>query len=97
MKWSRLYSVYIMASKSKRIYIGVTNDLERRVYEHKNKENDGFTAKYNMNRLVYFEDTDDISDAIQREKTLKKWLRKWKIELIETDNPNWEDLAEDWY
>jgi putative endonuclease len=86
-----------MASKSKRIYIGVTNDLERRVYEHKNKENDGFTAKYNMNRLVYFEDTDDISDAIQREKTLKKWLRKWKIELIETDNPNWEDLAEDWY
>jgi len=96
MKWERLYSVYIMASKSKRLYIGVTNDIERRVFEHKNKENNCFTSKYNMNRLVYYEDTDDISYAIQREKNLKKWLRKWKIELIETDNPNWEDLAEDW-
>jgi putative endonuclease len=96
MKWERIYSVYIMASKSKVLYIGVTNDIESRVFEHKNKVNNGFTARYNINRLVYYEDTDDISYAIQREKTLKKWLRAWKIALIEEDNPKWEDLAEDW-
>jgi putative endonuclease len=96
MKKAREYYVYIMACKTKRLYVGVTNDIERRVFEHKNKLVDGFTAKYNMIQLVYYEETDDICEAIQREKTLKKWLRKWKIELIEKDNPNWEDLAADW-
>ncbi len=78
------------------MYIGVTNDLERRVYEHKNHLVKGFTEKYNVNILVYFEQTNDIQEAIMREKKLKKWNRRWKIELIEKLNFEWKDLSEDW-
>lgn len=74
------------------LYIGVTNDLVRRVYEHKNDLADSFTKKYKVHRLVYYETTHDIIIAIQREKQMKKWYRKWKIDLIEKINPEWEDL-----
>jgi putative endonuclease len=91
------YSVYILASKSRRLYVGVTNDLERRIYEHKQKLADGFTAKYRIDRLVHFEDTADVITAIEREKQIKGWLRDKKIALIEASNPIWEDLSEAWY
>lgn len=85
--------VYIMASKPKgTLYIGVTNDLLRRVYEHKSNITMGFTSKYSVKKLVYYESLDDPYEAIKREKKLKKWRRKWKIELIEMENPNWLDL-----
>ncbi len=90
------YCVYIMASKSRTLYTGVTNNLERRVYEHKHKLMPGFTAKYNITRLVHYEVTNDIRDAIAREKQIKGWLRAKKIALIEAENPNWRDLSEDW-
>jgi len=76
------------------LYIGVTNDLVRRVYEHKEGLVEGFTKKYKVDRLVYFEETNDVESAITREKRLKKWNRQWKIELIEKENPEWEDLYE---
>jgi putative endonuclease len=79
------------------LYTGVTNDLERRIYEHKNKLMDGFTKRYNVTRLVYFETTDDITAAIVREKQIKGLLRSKKIELIKTMNPTLEDLSEDWF
>lgn len=75
------------------LYIGVTNDLQRRVFEHKHDLIDGFTKKYQVHQLVYFEQTNDIYSAIVREKQLKKWYRKWKIELIEKMNPEWKDLS----
>ena len=74
------------------LYIGVTNDLIRRVHEHKTKVADGFTKKYDVDRLVYFEFFDHVEHAIHREKRLKKWPRAWKVALIEKDNPNWDDL-----
>jgi putative endonuclease len=87
------YYVYILASQiGGTLYIGVTNDLIRRVYEHKTKAAEGFTRKYGVDRLVYFEYFDHIEHAIHREKRLKKWPRAWKIALIEKDNPNWDDL-----
>jgi len=87
------YFVYILSNKKRgTIYIGVTNNLERRLYEHKNGLIDGFTKKYNIKTLVYFETTSDIHSAIEREKKLKKWNRAWKIALIEKANPEWEDL-----
>ncbi len=90
----KIYYIYILASKRNwTLYIWITNDLERRIYEHKNKLIDWFTKKYNVNRLVYFEETNDIKIALQREKNLKKWNRKWKIELIEKFNPAWQDLS----
>ncbi len=76
---------------------GVTNDLERRVYQHKCKSIEGFTKRYNLTRLVYFESTDDVTIAIAREKQIKGMLRNKKIELIKTLNPEWKDLSEDWY
>ncbi|MCL4548061.1 MAG: GIY-YIG nuclease family protein [Bacteroidetes bacterium] len=91
------YYVYIMTNKSKTLYVGVTNDLKRRVYEHKEKLLDGFTKKYNITKLVYFEETSDINSAIKREKQLKNWHRDWKINLIESVNKDWADLAKDWY
>ena len=91
------YYVYIMSSATRVIYIGMTNNLERRVYEHKNKVNPGFTANYNANRLVYFELTSDVTVAIEREKQLKSWNRAKKIALIMKDNPSWSDLSRDWY
>lgn len=91
------YYIYIMASKSRTIYIGVTGNLERRVYEHKHKLVPGFTSKYNITRLVYYEQTNDIHMAIQREKELKGWIRAKKITLIESTNLTWKDLSEEWY
>ena len=85
--------IYIMASKKNgTLYIGVTVDLKKRGYQHKNKLVQGFTNKYNVNKLVYYEIFGNIKDAIKREKILKKWNRQWKIELIEKQNPEWEDL-----
>jgi putative endonuclease len=87
------YYVYILASKRDgTLYIGVTNDLIKRVYEHKNNVYKGFTKKYTIHILVHYESFSDIEAAIQREKQLKKWNRKWKLELIEEDNPEWRDL-----
>ena len=87
------YYVYILANKKNgTLYIGVTNDLIRRVYEHKSGIVQGFTNKYGVCRLVYFEETRDIISAIAREKQLKKWQRQWKIALIELQNPYWKDL-----
>lgn len=90
------YYVYIMASPSRTIYVGVTNDLERRVYEHAQKLLPGFTSRYNVSRLVYFEETSDIYAAISREKQLKGWSRARKIALIESSNLHWRDLSTDW-
>jgi len=90
----RSFYVYIMASRSRVIYVGVTNDLVRRVQEHKNGVNPGFTKKYRVKRLVYFEEFTDIRVAIAREKELKGWIRVRKTALIERRNPTWEDLAE---
>lgn len=91
------FYVYILASKKNgTLYTGVTNNLLRRMYEHKNKLCKGFTGKYDVNKLVYYEYTQYVNNAIQREKQLKGWLRKKKIELIESVNPYWEDLSKDW-
>ena len=90
---SNRYYVYILASKRNgTLYIGVTSDLVNRVYEHKNNITEGFTKKYNIHKLVYYENTNDVESAIRREKQLKKWNRKWKINLIENSNPEWIDL-----
>ena len=87
------YYVYILSNKSNSVlYVGVTNDLARRVYEHKNGFVDGFTKKYNVHKLVYYETTTDIDVAIEREKELKGWVRSRKMALIETMNPKWEEL-----
>jgi putative endonuclease len=90
---TRCYYVYILASKiGGTLYIGVTNDLIRRVAEHELKLIESFTKDYDVVKLVYFEQFDDPENAIRREKRLKKWKREWKIALIERDNPNWSDL-----
>ena len=90
----RQFFVYILASrKHGTLYIGITNDLVRRVHEHKLKAVRGFSARYGVDKLVYFETFDDPESAITREKQLKKWHREWKIRLIERDNPEWVDLS----
>ena len=90
------YFVYLMTSKNNRvIYTGVTNDLKRRVYEHKEKLIDGFTKKYNVNKLVYFESTNDINSAIHREKQIKSGSRQKKIDLINSINKEWKDLYDE--
>jgi len=87
------FYVYILANeKNGTLYVGVTSDLIKRIYEHKNNIVKGFTARYKVYNLVYYEECGDIYEAIQREKQIKKWYRKWKIELIEKFNPEWEDL-----
>jgi putative endonuclease len=91
------YYVYIMASRSRVLYTGITNDLIKRVFEHKNRLIGRFTKKYNVINLVYYEVADDVQAAIQREKQVKGWLRKKKIALIEAMNPEWKDLSEGWY
>lgn len=91
------YYVYIMASKSRVIYTGITNSLERRVQEHKDKLVEGFTSRYNVNRLVYFEETNDVNAALNREKQIKGWLRVKKTDLIESVNPTWKDLSLEWH
>ncbi len=90
----RQYYVYIMANIARTLDIGVTNDLVRRVFEHRHTFMPGFTSRYNLTQLVYYEVFDDVRDAIAREKQLKGWLRTKKVALIETMNPGWEDLAE---
>jgi putative endonuclease len=88
--------VYILASKKNRtLYIGVTNNLIKRIYEHKNDLVEGFTKKYQVHMLVYYEIADEIVSAFEREKQLKKWKRQWKVSLIEKNNPQWEDLYND--
>lgn len=90
------YYVYIMASKKNgTLYIGVTNNLTRRVYEHKNDLIEGFTKKYGVHKLVYYEQINDIDSEIEREKKLKKWNRRWKIGLIQKFNPNWHDIYDE--
>ena len=93
----RRYYVYIMASKSRVLYVGVTNDIWRRVWEHRNDATSGFTSKYRIHRLVYFEEFKYIENAIAREKRIKGWLREKKIALIRSANPTWEDLSESWF
>ena len=91
------YYVYIMTNRSGTLYIGVTNNIKQRVLQHKNKLIEGFTKKYNIDRLIYVETFRDVNSAIAREKTIKGWLRKKKIELIKVANPDWKDLSENWY
>lgn len=92
------YYVYILASKKDGVlYIGVTNNIQKRTFEHQSKEKGGFTEKYNVSRLVYVEEYTDIHDAIAREKHIKKWNREWKVSLIIKDNPEWNDLSELFY
>jgi putative endonuclease len=93
---SKQYYVYIMTNRSGTLYIGVTNDLVRRVHEHKAKCIDGFTKKYNLTQLVYYEAGDDVREAIAREKQLKGWRRSKKVALINSCNPKWNDLSDAW-
>ncbi|AUC81522.1 GIY-YIG nuclease family protein [Lacinutrix sp. Bg11-31] len=96
-KTQHQYYLYILSNKfNGTLYIGVTNNLERRLFEHKNKLVEGFSKRYDLKKLIYFETFQYVNDAIKREKNMKKWKRDWKIKLIQEDNPNWSDLAEDW-
>jgi putative endonuclease len=98
MSGERRFFVYILASRPwGTLYIGVTNDLMRRVFEHKEGLIDGFTKTYGVKTLVYFEEWATAAEAIHREKRMKKWPRTWKINLVRTDNPDWNDLAAEWY
>jgi len=97
MSGNEKYYVYLLTNwNNKVIYVGITNDLTRRIYEHKNKMIKGFTEKYNVKKLVYFEETQDINTAIEREKEIKKWRREKKNRLVNSMNPNWDDLSSGW-
>lgn len=91
------YYVYIMASQSRVLYTGITSDLQRRMYQHKHHLITGFTSRYNVHRLVFFEETGDVREAITREKQIKGWLRQKKFALIELQNPTWADLSAGWF
>ena len=93
----RSYSVYILGSISGTLYIGVTNNLHRSVFQHKRKEIEGFTRDYDVDRLLYFENFQDVRNAIDREKQIKRWRREKKVRLIESNNPHWVDLSVGWY
>jgi len=93
---SNKYYVYIMTNKSGTLHVGLSNNLKQRVQQHKTKLVEGFTKRYNINRLLYFEMFSYINSAIAREKSIKGWLRKKKIDLISSVNPNWRDVSEDW-
>jgi putative endonuclease len=93
----KYYCVYIMTSPSGTLYTGMTNDLKRRVYQHKHKLIEGFTEKYNVTRLAYCEETQDVQTAIAREKEIKSWRRSKKLGLIKSLNPKWQDLSDGWY
>ena len=89
----KYYYVYILTNRKNGVlYIGVTNNLLRRVWEHKNKVIKGFTSKYNLDKLIYYEISNNVNDVISREKMMKKWKREWKINLVKKDNPEWIDL-----
>jgi putative endonuclease len=92
----RHYYVYIMTNHSGTLYVGMTNDLQRRVWQHKQKLVHGFTKRYNITRLVYYEETPDVKAAIAREKQIKGWARRKKMDLVESLNPGWKDLSGDW-
>ena len=93
------YYVYILTNYSRTVlYTGMTNDLKRRVYEHKQKlDPNSFTRKYQVSLLVWYETHNDVNEAISKEKLIKKWKRQWKVELIEKENPEWKDLSKGWY
>ena len=91
------YYVYIMSSLSGTLYTGITNDMKRRVYQHKHKLIEGFTSKYDVIRLVHYEVTDSVQAALAREKEIKAWRRSKKIDLIKSSNPTWRDLSDGWY
>ena len=93
----KTYSVYILSNASRTLYTGLTSDLAGRLVRHKEKLIPGFTAKYNITRLVYVEQTSDADAAVRRERQIKGWVRRKKIALIERDNPQWRDLAAEWY
>jgi putative endonuclease len=95
---SKTYYLYILTNYTNTVfYIGVTNDLKRRIYEHRNKLVDGFSREYNLKKLVYFDSNNDINSVILREKQMKKWKRAWKINLIRENNPSFQDLSHDWF
>ena len=97
MAAERNFFVYLLTNwNDKVMYVGVTNNLERRVFEHKNKLVKGFTEKYNVKKLVYFEHTPNVKAALEREKEIKKWRREKKNNLVQTQNPDWKDLSEEW-
>ena len=96
MKLPKTFFVYILASKSRRLYVGMTNSLFRRILQHKEGEIDGFTKRYNIDRLVYYETFRYVNNCIAREKQIKSWSRAKKLDLIRAFNPTWEDLALDW-
>ena len=91
------YYVYILSNATRTVYVGVTNDLVRRVFQHKQKRVEGFTRQYNIGWLVYYEQTTDVREAIAREKQIKAWRREKKVTLIEAVNPQWKDLSAGWY
>jgi putative endonuclease len=91
------YHVYIMASRSKRLYVGVTNNLPRRVHQHKTGHFGGFTSRYNMTALVFYEQAGSPQSAIAREKQIKGWVRKRKLTLVQGQNPDWKDLSAAWF
>ncbi len=91
------YYVYILTSKTGTLYIGVTNDLQRRIYEHKHGLVEGFTKRYKVTRLVYYEETPEVNEAITREKEIKKWRRSKKLDLIKSMNSEWKDLSDGWF
>lgn len=97
MRGSKTYYVYILASRSRTLYVGVSNNIRRRVWEHKQGEVEGFTRRYNIDTLVYFEVFGDIYAAIAREKQIKRWRREKKVQLIGRENPDWHDLSDGWY
>jgi putative endonuclease len=97
MRQTKIYFIYILSSRSRAIYIGVTSDLEGRIYQHRSHATPGHTARYHIDRLVYFESTEDVYAALEREKQLKAFRREKKIRLIESTNPTWDDLAAGWF
>ena len=97
MAGDRTYYIYLLTNKSGTLYTGVTGDLKRRVWQHRHKQVDGFTKRYNIDRLIYFETFHDVWSAIAREKQIKGWVRRKKLDLIASTNPQWKDLSEGWY
>ena len=97
MQTNKQYYVYIMTNKSGTLYTGLTENLKKRIDQHKNKLVEDFTKKYNINKLLYFETFPDVYSAIDREKTIKGWVRRKKLDLIRTTNPDWTDLSQNWY